>query len=118
MLAFGLKRPTGEAESAVFHALREWSQESRLTLSSVKPGKATTQGDLVALTFQVAGTGPMRSVAGFLWRVENARLPVRIEQLQLGSRKDGEDDLSLQLRLSAICLPPAGDVSGAGRERL
>jgi hypothetical protein len=30
---------------------------------------------------------------------------VRIAELQLGARKEGMDDLSLQLRISALCLP-------------
>ena len=45
----------------------------------------------------------MRAVTGFLWRLENASFPVRVAELQIGTRKEGADDLSLQLRISALC---------------
>ena len=96
-----------QAESQVLHALRDWSQDSRLTLSSVKPGKVVERGELLEMSFQAAGTGSMSAVSRFLWRIETARLPIRIHQLQLGARKEGSDDLSLQLSLSSLCLPGA-----------
>jgi len=105
MLESGMKRKPEEAESAIFHALREWSRQSGLSGSAVKPGKTDEQPDLVRLSFQVAAAGRMKTVAKFLWLIETATVPIRIEQLQLGARKDGEDDLSLQLKLSSICLP-------------
>jgi len=105
MLDSGLKRKPEEAESAIFHALRGWSKQSGLSLSAVKPGKTDDQPDLVRISFQVTAAGRMKAVAKFLWLIETASVPIRIEQLQLGARKDGEDDLSLQLKLSSICLP-------------
>jgi len=105
MLAAGLKRDASEAESQVLHAVRNWSQESGLTLSSVKPERVAREGDLREVTFQAAGTGSMRSVAQFLWRLETASLPLKVKEMQLGSRKEGSDDLSLQLRISALYLP-------------
>jgi len=46
----------------------------------------------------------MQSVGRLIWRIENAQLPIRIEDIQLGSRTEGVDDMSLQLKLSAIYL--------------
>ena len=109
MLKSGMNRSISEAESQIFHALRNWSQESGLVLSSLKPGKPVEHGEVMELTFQAAGTGTMKSVAGFLWRVESAELPICIHQLQLGARKDGEDDLSLQLNLSTLCVASAAN---------
>ena len=56
--------------------------------------------------FSVSGAGSMRAVAGFLWRLESSPLPVRLTELQLGARREGTDDLNLQVRLSALCQPP------------
>lgn len=108
MLDSGMSKPLAAAESQVLHALRDWSQESRLTLSSLKPGKVVERGDLLEMQFQASGTGSMSAVSKFLWRIETAALPMRIEQLQLGARQEGSDDLSLQLSLSSICLPEPG----------
>jgi len=118
MIAGGLKTDATAAESQVFHAMREWSQEARLAFSSIKPERSTEGGDLREIEFQAAGTGSMRAVAQFLWRIETASFPLRIKELQIGSRREGTDDLSLQLRLSTIYLadeePPA---AGAGLQR-
>ena len=56
------------------------------------------------ITFQAAGTGPMSAVARFLWRMETAPFPLRVEELQVGARREGTDDLSLQLRVSTLYL--------------
>jgi len=104
MLAAGLKSDPSETESQVLHALRDWSQESGLALASLKPERVAREGDLQEIVFQAAATGSMRSVSRFLWQLETAALPLKVEELQLGSRKEGADDLSLQLRISALYL--------------
>jgi Tfp pilus assembly protein PilO len=117
MNAAGLGRSRPEAESVVFHAVRDWAQESGLQLGSLKPGQSVEHPHAMELTFQTAATGPMQAVAGFLWRVESAPLPLRVHQLQLGARKDGEDDLSLQLHLSTLChMQPADDAAKTARK--
>ncbi len=50
----------------------------------------------------------MSAVGPFLWRLETTPLPLRIKELQLGSRRDGEDDLSLTLTVSALYLAAEG----------
>ncbi len=108
MLAAGLQARPDEVESRVLHAVRDWSQSSGLVLSSLKPEASTTHHGLEAVTFRATGAGPMQAVAGFLWRVQTASIPVKITELQIGSRKTGQDDLTLQIQLSALCLAPAG----------
>ncbi len=115
MLAGGLKSDAAEMESQVLHAVRNWSQESGLTLSSVKPERIPRKGDLQEITFQAAGVGPMRSVALFLWRLESVSLPLKVKEMQLSSRREGTDDLSLQLRISALYLPAEPEPAGVGR---
>lgn len=105
LLDAGLKLPPQEAESQVLHAVRRWAQESGLNLSSLRTERATENKDLHEITFNVAGTGGMSAVAGLLWRIESSSMPVRVAELQLGTRKEGTDDLSVQLRVSAVCQP-------------
>ena len=107
MLDAGLKSDPAEAESQVLHAVRNWSQEAGLSLSSLRPERLAQKGELREITFQASGTGPMSAVAGFLWRLESSSLPVRATELQLGTRKEGTDDLTVQLRLSAVCQSPS-----------
>ena len=68
----------------------------------------------------------MRAVARFLWEMESADLPLRIHDVQLGSRTEGRDDLSVQLHFSTLYAPPAeveegapsGPAAGRGEEEL
>ena len=114
MLSAGLETTSADAESRVLHAVRDWSQASGLVLSSVKPEGSGEAHGLQSIVFRAAGAGPMRAVAGFLWRLQTAGLPLKITELQIGVRKAGADDLTLQLRISALCLAK-GAKPGADR---
>jgi hypothetical protein len=109
MRAGGLDSDASKVESQVLHAIRNWSNENRLTLSSVKPYREEGEEVLRQIMFQVAGTGTMESVCRFLWHIENASLPIRIAEVQMGSRKEDGNDMSIQMRLSALYVGEADD---------
>jgi Tfp pilus assembly protein PilO len=100
MLSDGL-RSDAEAESRVARALDEWSADTRLTLTSVKPERAAGEKGLEEMTFVVAGKGRLDAVARFLYEVETAEMPIKVKDMQLGSSESG-DSISLQLTLSAL----------------
>jgi Tfp pilus assembly protein PilO len=102
LLGDGLKSES-EVESQVLHALGQWAQNSELTLTSVKPQRLLTiNKGLQEITFTVAGKGSLQATAQFLWNVEKSLLPIKINDLQLGSANESGNDMSLQLRLSAL----------------
>jgi hypothetical protein len=107
----GLKADPAEAESRVLHAIRDWAADAGLSLSLLKPDRSAGKTVLPVISFQAAGTGPMSAVSKFLWRVENADMPLRVTEVQLASRKEGTDNLSVQLRLSTLYVP--GEASSA-----
>lgn len=92
---------------ATLNALREWAEGSRLTLTLLRPEGRTAGEQWEENVFQVVAAGSMRNVARFLWRVESADLPLKIKDLQLTARREGEDDLSLQVRVGTLA-PVAG----------
>ena len=102
MLSEGLGSEA-EAESRVARALDEWSEDARLTLTSVKPEHAAGSNGMKEITFVLAGRGSLNAVAWFLYQIETAKLPVKVTDLQVGSSESGES-MSLQLRLSAVYL--------------
>jgi len=102
--------PDGETETGAagregdaLSAIRSWSEESRMTLSLLKPEGKEKKGKLAENIFQVVGTGTMSSVSMFLWKVENASRPsLKIKDMQLAARKEGVDDLTLQVRIGEL----------------
>jgi Tfp pilus assembly protein PilO len=100
--AAGLATDASATESNLLNGLRTWSQEAGLPLQSIRPDRATDAHGMHELTFQVTANGPMRAVAAFLYRVETAELPVRVRELQIASRSEGVDDLSVVLRVSTL----------------
>jgi Tfp pilus assembly protein PilO len=112
MLSDGFRHDT-EAESRVLRSLREWSQTAALTLSSVKPERVASDQGLKEMTFAVAGTGTLRSVAQFLWQIETAALPIKVKNMQIGSASEAGDSMSLQLKLSALYLDDQPSPSAA-----
>jgi len=116
--AGGLASDPAEAESRLLHAMRDWAEEGRLALSSLKPERSPQDGTMREITVLASGTGSMRAVARFLWQVETSSLPLRVVELQLGARKEGTDELSVQLKASTLYLAKVaaseGDVPAGG----
>ncbi len=111
MLTGSLKRDPGEAESQILHALGNWSEQTGLNLSSIRPERSTEKTDVREITFHISGSGSMNSISRFVWCLETAEIPIKVKILRLGSRKEGTDDLSFQFRFSTLYLavqaPPA-----------
>jgi|WetSurMetagenome_2_1015567.scaffolds.fasta_scaffold12861_2 hypothetical protein len=102
----GLKHDPTEAESQVLHALADWSREAGVKIVAMKPERAVENESqkkaLQEIAFVASGTGTMSGITRLLYRIETAKIPLRIKNLQMGSRKEGTNDLSVELRLSTL----------------
>lgn len=98
----GLTSDQSTAASSLLNAMESWSLSAGLPLSSMRPDRSNTVQGLHDLTYQATADGSMRAIVGFLYRAETAQMPARIRELQITSRTDGADDLSMQLRMSTI----------------
>jgi Tfp pilus assembly protein PilO len=113
-LSAGL-RSDAEAESSVAKALDKWAGDAGLTLSSVKPDRmAGGDKGLKEILFVIAGKGSLDSVAWFLYQVETSELPIKVKHMQLGSTSEAGDNMSLELRISALYL--AADEKAAQKQ--
>lgn len=101
-----LRPDASTAESQVLNAARRWAQDAGLTLTSLKPERSEREQGFVKITVRATGTGSMRRVAQFLYSVKNTDIPIRISDIQIDSRSATNDDLSFQLGLATIYLPP------------
>lgn len=103
LLSDGLQNDA-EAESKIARALDEWSKKTMLTLNSVKPERVASDKGLKEMTFVVAGMGTLESVSRFLWQIETTPIPIKVMDMQVGSTNETGQNMSMQLRLSALCL--------------
>lgn len=107
MLDSGVKTDASAAESQVLQAVHDWARESGLTMSSIKRERTDRVKQFQQITLRAAANGNMSAASRFLYRVQTARVPVRITDLHISSsRKEGTDDLSLTLGISTIYLAP------------
>ena len=117
MLAQGMKSDPAATESQILRSLRNWSADVGLRLSSLRPERSTEATELPEITVHLAGTGTMAAVSRLLLRIEEAKIPARIKMLQIGSRKDGTDDLSLHLKVSTLYCPATPMPPAKARKR-
>lgn len=118
-----LKIDGANAESQIIRAVNDWAQDSGLNVSSVKPERAEREKlkdketQFIKITFRANATGNMAAISKFMWRLQTSKVPIRVTDVSINTRRDGVDDLSLDLGISTIYLPPEpvkGD-SAAGK---
>lgn len=91
-----------QAETQSLHAVRDWAQECGLSLTAVKPERAEEAQQFGRMGYRLTAAGKTAAVAQFLLRFETTKIPVRIGDIQISARKEGEDDLVMQLGFSTL----------------
>lgn len=116
MQSLGLTASASACESKTLHAIRNWSQTAELDLVAFKPELSNSQSTLSEIQIHVTANGSMKQVARFIYFVETSELPIRVTDLQLGSKQNATDDLSLQVRLSVLYRSdlPDNQLAGGG----
>ena len=114
MVQPGIKSDPAEAESQIFHAIKNWAAESDVVLTLQKSQRSAEKTRLPEIKFQEQGTGTMKSLAKLLWKIQTADLPIRVTELTVDSHKDGQDDLMFKFSLSTVYTPPPAFASSSG----
>jgi hypothetical protein len=114
MVQPGIKSDPAEAESQIFHAIKDWAAESNVVLTLQKSQRSAEKTRLPEIKFQEQGTGTMKSLANLLWKIQTADLPIRVTELTVDSHKDGQDDLMFKFSLSTVYIPPPAFASSSG----
>ena len=104
----GLKSDASEAEAQIERAVSQWAQESGVAVTSWHPEPRTAKNGFLQINFLATGTGTLAGASKLMYRIETAKIPIRLEDVQLASRKEGNDDLTITLKLSTLSTAPAG----------
>ena len=93
------------AENELLKAFDRWSQESRIGVSAIKPQAKPGSDGNDTMECRVDAFGNLAAVSRFLYNVESDPLAVRIGAIELVSRDDRGEQLTLGLQVSGLLRP-------------
>jgi hypothetical protein len=122
MLNDGLRADDSTARSRTQTMLQTWARTAGIQLDALSSERAPSQkGPFEAvnfnLDFNTTGADSMRQIARFLWSVESATIPIRLNSIRIQSVKEGTDQLNVKLVVSALYMP-TGQNSNVGSDVL
>lgn len=107
------------AESQVLNHVRDWVQQSGLTLTAIKPARADKEKGFDKIAINATATGGMEQMSRFLYSVQTSDFPIRVNRIDLTARKEGTDDIVMNIELASIygdvTQPLATVATGGGR---
>jgi hypothetical protein len=93
------------AEGQVLSRFDRWSQESRMSITSVTPQrKRGAEDGYLTLECRVDGFGSMAAVTRFLYEIERDPIALRVDAVELASRDPDGAQITLGLQVSGLIL--------------
>jgi len=99
-----LPEEVSAAENEVLRAFERWSQESRISISSIKPQWKRAGDDYMTLECRADAFGSIQALTRFLYEVEKDPLALRVEAVEITSRDNDGQQLGLGLQVSGLLL--------------
>ncbi len=94
------------AEQQMLKAVDTWSQQSRVSVTSITPQWKHDADDYMTLECRVDATGDMATLAQFLYAVEKGPMALKVVSAELSSHDTIGQQLSLALEVSGLVLTP------------
>jgi hypothetical protein len=90
-------------EGQFLHMLHEWEQQSGVAKASFNRQRSVEAHGFTHMTFHVSATGAIGAVAMLLHQLETAPIPLRLDEVQVLPKRDGAEELQLELSVSTLC---------------
>ena len=94
------------AEQQVLKAFDRWSQESRISVTSISPQWKHESDDFITLQCRVEASGSLQTVSRFLYDIEKDPMALKLESVEISSRDNDGQQLALGLQVSGLVLTP------------
>jgi Tfp pilus assembly protein PilO len=94
------------AHNEVLRAFDRWSQESRVSITSIKPQWKSAGEDYATLECRADASGSLQTLARFLFDVEKDPLALKVENVEITARDNEGQQLALVLQVSGLLLSP------------
>jgi len=99
-----LPEEVSAAENEVLQAFERWSQESRISISSIKPQWKRAGDDFMTLECRADAFGSIQALTRFLYEVEKDPLALRVEAVEITARDNDGQQLTVGLQVSGLQL--------------
>jgi hypothetical protein len=109
-----VKRDAPEVESQVNNNVRQWGADSRMNVTSFRQDRVEKEKGFTKITYLVTGAGNMEQIGRFLHHIQTAKIPARIVDLQINTKKEGADDLTLTVKVASIFEQPEAEKPAGG----
>lgn len=107
MKAQALPRDPAQAEQDVISAFDRWGRANNIELSSIRPQwKRGAKDTYSLLECRVDASGTIPTLSRFIYEVEHSPLALRIDSVEMTSRDDYGQKLTLGLIVSGLRLAP------------
>jgi hypothetical protein len=107
MQSQALPKEPAQAEQDLISAFDKWGRGTNIELGSIKPQwKRGATNKYSQLECRVDATGSLASLSRFLYEVEKSTLALRIDSVELTSRDEMGQKLTLGLLVSGLRLSP------------
>ena len=95
-----------EAETQMLKAFERWSGAGGVSVSSIRPQWKESEEDYKSLECRADIAGSLSAIASFLYQVERDALGVKVDSLELTSRDQSGEALTLVLQVSGLVINP------------
>ena len=92
------------AENLVLKAFDRWSQESRISIVSLKPQWRQAEDDYLTLQCRAEGFGSIQALTRFLYEMEKDPLALKIDSVEMNARDKEGRQLALAVQVSGLVL--------------
>jgi len=94
------------AENQLLKAFERWSQDSRTSITSIKPQWKRNADDYMTLECRADAFGSVQALTRFLYEMEKDPLALKVEAVEITARDNEGQQLSLALQVSGLLLNP------------
>src|SRR5947207_460785 len=95
-----------DAERQLLGAITDWATQTGVTMSSVKPEYVDSKNQMREIMVQASGSGRNEAMVKFIVKLQHAKFPLKVVKMQLGTRNNDSEDLTMQLRVSTLYKAP------------
>jgi Tfp pilus assembly protein PilO len=101
-----LPTETSRSEEKVLQAFDRWSRDSRINVLAINPQWKKDSDHYKSLECRVEASGTLSAISRFLYEVEKDPMPLKIQLLDLASKDNDGQQITLGLQVSALVLTP------------